>query len=404
MHRMSTAVGLLILGWSLTAGLVQAERPGGAPPSAAKPDESGPIQGKAPGKLLRTPPSERTLDYWAAQLSHERFLRRQSAQRHLVGGGQASIPVLRKMLDQGDLETTENVISVLARIAENEEPWRDDGAGATLESLAQNSFGTKATLAKTTLKSFSETRASEARIRLAQAGVFVGPDTVALGARSRLREVVRIGPQWNGDLEILAWLRWLGDVTFVVVQGTAAAKPQVFTAITKMPGLETLVVADCELTLPSVEALQGQTRIDAMELRYVRLDEERLREISKIRIRNSLYLMGTKVSDDRVERLRVEMPGLEISHRRGGFLGVICRSTLEDFCEVSEVMPGSGAAEAGLQSGDVIIRIDDVKITRFEDLQRQINTHEPGDQVAIRFRRHGDVVDASATLKKLNNQ
>ena len=66
-------------------------------------------------------------------------------------------------------------------------------------------------------------------------------------------------------------------------------------------------------------------------------------------------------------------------------------------------MPGSGAADAGLQSRDIIIRIDDVKITRFDDLQRQINTHIPGDEIAIRYRRNGQVMDTSATLRKLKN-
>ena len=67
-------------------------------------------------------------------------------------------------------------------------------------------------------------------------------------------------------------------------------------------------------------------------------------------------------------------------------------------------MPGSGAADAGIHSGDIIIRIDDVKITRFDDLQRQINTHIPGDEIAIRYRRNDQVIDTLATLQKLENQ
>ena len=60
----------------------------------------------------RVPRDERTLQYWASQLSHERFLRRQSARRHLIDGGLDSVPVLRDMLDAGDLETVENVILI----------------------------------------------------------------------------------------------------------------------------------------------------------------------------------------------------------------------------------------------------------------------------------------------------
>jgi hypothetical protein len=351
----------------------------------------------------RTPRNERTLQYWAGQLSNERFLRRQSAQRHLVSGGQASVPVLRKMLDQGDLETIETVIAILAKIADQEELGRDDGAIATLESIAKTNFGTKATLAQSTLRSFADSRGREARIQLTESGVVVGMETVALGARSSLRPVVKINESWNGDLQSLAWLRWLGDVRFAVVEG-AAAKPEVFEAINKMPNLSTLVLIDTELTMPALKVLQARDRIDAMELRYIRLNDELLAGLMDVRLRNSLYLMGTGVSEDQVQQMRLQSPGLEISLRQGGFLGVICRNTLLDFCEVSEIIPGSGADDAGLQARDIIIRIDDVKITRFDDLQRQINTHIPGDEIAIRYRRNDQVIDTSATLRKLKNQ
>ena len=67
-------------------------------------------------------------------------------------------------------------------------------------------------------------------------------------------------------------------------------------------------------------------------------------------------------------------------------------------------MPGSGAADAGLEAGDTIIRIGEIKITRFEDLQQQINKHEAGDAIAIRYRRDGVVYDTSAKLKKLTSR
>ncbi|MCO8124841.1 PDZ domain-containing protein [Stieleria sp. TO1_6] len=350
----------------------------------------------------RTPREERTLDYWAEQLSHERYLRRESAQRHLVAGGQAAVPILRKALQQGDLEITQSAISILAKIAAQEQPWKTDGALAALESIAESSFGSKATLAQSTLTSFAESRGREARVQLAAAGVYLGTEIVAFGSRSRERPIARIDDQWDGNVDSLAWFRWLGDISFVVVDG-AAATPDVFQAIVKMPDLTTLVLVDCELTVPMIESLQQRKQINEMELRYVRLNDTLLDALVKVRLRESLYLMGTGVTADRVERLRVQLPGLEITHRLGGFLGVVCTTTLEDYCQVNEVRPDSGAALAGLQSGDVIIQIDDVKIRRFDDLQRQISTHVPGDEIAIRFRRESQVLDTSAKLGKLED-
>ena len=71
--------------------------------------------------------------------------------------------------------------------------------------------------------------------------------------------------------------------------------------------------------------------------------------------------------------------------------------------EISDVDPGTAAKEAGLLRGDVIIRIDDAKITRFEDLQHQINQHVAGDEVAIRLRRNGEIIETVAKLQKLKN-
>ncbi len=383
----------------LVVSVAAAAPPVDAPPVDAPPADAPPVD-DAP---QRTPRSERTLDYWADQLSHQRYLRRQSAQRHLVEGGLKSVPILKRKLQAADLETVQSVISVLAKIAADEEPWRTDGAIAALESIAETSFGAKATVAKSTLDSFVDVRGREARVQLSDAGIFVGVDTVALGSRSSDREIVRVGSEWDRSERSLAWFRWLKDMTFVIIEGDAAERA-VFEAVVKMPKLTTVVLVDATLTPETLRILADGPRLDALELRYVRLNEPLIEQITDMRLRNSLYLMGTGVTADRVEAMRIGMPGVEITLRQGGFLGVICRTAGDDYCVVSEVAPGSGAAEAGLQARDIIVQIDDAKITRFEDLQRQISTHVPGDQIKIRYLRDGQISQTEATLKKLRAQ
>lgn len=63
---------------------------------------------------------------------------------------------------------------------------------------------------------------------------------------------------------------------------------------------------------------------------------------------------------------------------------------------VDEIQPGSAAAEAGFQTGDVITRIDGTEITAFADLQR-IVADSAGRTLEIVVRRDGAPVTLQAT-------
>lgn len=56
---------------------------------------------------------------------------------------------------------------------------------------------------------------------------------------------------------------------------------------------------------------------------------------------------------------------------------------------IVEVEEGSGAAQAGLQKGDVINRIDNVQIRKFSDLTGYIGSKRPGDVVEVNVLRNG---------------
>jgi regulator of sigma E protease len=64
--------------------------------------------------------------------------------------------------------------------------------------------------------------------------------------------------------------------------------------------------------------------------------------------------------------------------------------------EVGEVLPGSAAEHAGFRAGDVIIRIDDHAIERFEDVQRLVALHLDAPMTVV-VRRDGQPVTLQAT-------
>lgn len=58
---------------------------------------------------------------------------------------------------------------------------------------------------------------------------------------------------------------------------------------------------------------------------------------------------------------------------------------------VSEVVEDSGADKAGIQNGDVITQVDNVKISKFADLRGYLGTKRPEDIVKVSVLRDGDI-------------
>nr|WP_313791319.1 PDZ domain-containing protein [Lacinutrix neustonica] len=61
-----------------------------------------------------------------------------------------------------------------------------------------------------------------------------------------------------------------------------------------------------------------------------------------------------------------------------------------------------GAEAAGLQRGDIIKKIDNVKINKFSDLRGYLDTKRPNDIITVFFLRNGLQKEAQVTLFKNN--
>jgi S1-C subfamily serine protease len=70
-----------------------------------------------------------------------------------------------------------------------------------------------------------------------------------------------------------------------------------------------------------------------------------------------------------------------------------------DGVRITGVANDSPAARAGLQEGDVIVKLADEKIQNIEDLTAVLRTHKPGDAVEITILRSGATVKLTATLQ-----
>lgn len=70
---------------------------------------------------------------------------------------------------------------------------------------------------------------------------------------------------------------------------------------------------------------------------------------------------------------------------------------------VADIVKGSGAEDAGLKSGDVIIKVNGVLVRNTPELQEQVALNRPGDKVDIDFIRDGKTLSRSVTLKNRDN-
>ncbi len=70
---------------------------------------------------------------------------------------------------------------------------------------------------------------------------------------------------------------------------------------------------------------------------------------------------------------------------------------------VSEVVENSAASKAGIEAGDVIIAIDDNKVSSFTDLSKYLDNYKVGDTVTITVTRDNHLMDFQVTLEESTN-
>jgi periplasmic serine protease, Do/DeqQ family len=99
-----------------------------------------------------------------------------------------------------------------------------------------------------------------------------------------------------------------------------------------------------------------------------------------------------------------------------GFLGVSSQTLTPDYAEalglprdtkgvtVTDITPDSAADQAGVERGDVILSVNDKKVTSLRDLRNYIAQLAPGTKAKLRISRDGKELDLEVTLGRLDEK
>jgi putative serine protease PepD len=73
-------------------------------------------------------------------------------------------------------------------------------------------------------------------------------------------------------------------------------------------------------------------------------------------------------------------------------------ATSDDGAQIASIQPGSPAAAAGLQAGDVVTKVGDAQVADFADLMARVGAHDPGEQVTLTVTNGGAERTVNVTL------
>ena len=72
--------------------------------------------------------------------------------------------------------------------------------------------------------------------------------------------------------------------------------------------------------------------------------------------------------------------------------------SVDEGAYVAAVSEGSGAAEAGLQEGDIVTKFDGKDVASASDLMLDVRSKNPGDKVTLDVNRNGETKQVEVTL------
>jgi hypothetical protein len=293
------------------------------PPAVADEKASSPA-------AARPAPSAAEIDTWISQLNDDRYLVRERATRQLQEAGTAAMDQLLATADSDRPEPSERSVWILRRMSNTKEPALRRQALERLSGLKK-----RPQIAAAARETLVQIEHDEALQTIEELGGRYGVDQLLsqISATPAFRLVLDV--RWRGGDAALSHARHLIALRKVAIIGTNI----------------------------SVEGLKELRRCESLQ---------------------ELCLYGTKLTPDDIAKLRKMLPEqIVIDYRKGALLGVGSTADGTTPAVVRSVEPGSAAAAAGIQVGDVIQKFNGEEVANFKALTLKIGDHHAGDEVTL---------------------
>ncbi len=212
-----------------------------------------------------------------------------------------------------------------------------------------------------------------------------------------------------------------GNVTSLELTNTAVESGliQAFASIKSLISLE---FANCKIAEGTLQSIGDCKNIRSLVFKDTDVDSAALKSIEPLTNIKYLNLSACKFSTESYRRLKKTRPDINIDFSGQAFFGVrgtpvgMGRPMIigpdgnfapPDHSQtggalISDVIPQSGAAKAGIEIGDIIEFINGETIVQFEDLRLQIAQYRAGDTLNVGIIRDGEAKEVKVELGDTN--
>lgn len=192
-------------------------------------------------------------------------------------------------------------------------------------------------------------------------------------------------------------------ISTLEIRGDCGGDPAWFTGVEKLPNLNYLIVKGDSKNEKFVARFPKIRNLSRIDLGNMQITQSHFEVFANVPSLYALSLDGCQFSIPNYKSFIAQHPSIEVDFVPRAYMGV--KTALDanmspswPWCKIGEVMPDTGAAEAGMLPGDVVKRIEGQDIETFDDLRLMVSQFQPNDVVNVDVERGETIIPMKIKL------